>query len=74
MGSSMRWAAFYLPDDRFAAAGLRRLEDAPVALTRNDAGNREACDTVRMARIEYAAQRAYTDVHWVSCPRLSAPG
>ncbi len=56
------------------AAGILGAGCAPVALTRNDAGNREACDTARMARVEYAAQRAYTDVHWVSCPRVSAPG
>ena len=56
------------------AAGILGAGCAPVALTRNDAGNREVCDTARMARIEYAAQRAYTDVHWVSCPRVSVRG
>jgi len=50
------------------AAGILGAGCAPVAMTRSDAGTSTACDAARMARVEYAAQRAYTDVHWVSCP------
>lgn len=55
------------------AAGILGSGCAPVALTRNDASNREVCDTAQMARVEYAAQRAYTEVHWVSCPKIKQP-
>jgi hypothetical protein len=41
---------------------------APVAMTRADASGRASCDVQRMAAIERAAERTYTQVYWVSCP------
>ncbi|MGC1817801.1 MAG: hypothetical protein WA900_09115 [Casimicrobiaceae bacterium] len=55
------------------AVGILGSGCAPVALTRNDASNREVCDTAQMARVEYAAQRAYTEVHWINCPTIKQP-
>ncbi|MGE5090494.1 MAG: hypothetical protein ACM3QY_15310 [Candidatus Levyibacteriota bacterium] len=55
------------------AAGILGAGCAPVAMTRSDAGTAATCDTRQMARVEYAAQRAYTDVHWVSCPLAKHP-
>jgi hypothetical protein len=55
------------------ATGILGSGCAPVAMTRSDAGAPAACDAQRMARVEYAAQRSYTDVHWVSCPLVKHP-
>lgn len=43
---------------------------APVAMTRADASSSATCDVQRMAAIERAAERTYTQVYWVSCPLL----
>lgn len=55
------------------AAGILGSGCAPVALTRSDAGDRYVCDTERMTQVERAAERSYTEIHWLRCPLVKRP-
>lgn len=55
------------------AAGILGSGCAPVALTKSDTGDHYVCDTERMAQVDRAAERSYTEIHWVSCPLVKRP-
>jgi hypothetical protein len=54
-------------------AGILGSGCAPVAVTRSDTGDRYVCDTERMALVERAAERSYTEIHWLRCPLVKRP-
>ena len=55
------------------AAGILGAGCAPVAMTRSDGDNHYVCDTQRMAQVDRAAERSYTEIHWLRCPLVKRP-